>query len=447
LNPPSYPKDNGSIILEDLRLEEFEDMMRMKPDNRLLGLLTFGLVTIGLISTTATTAMARSSGGRSSGGSFSSPSRSSAPSSSSPSRSSASPPRSSGSGSSGNGDRPYAVPVPVPQYPSYPRYPSGGGYYPNGGGYYPNSGGGYYPNSSNSDFNRSNNGDQTPILPNNDSVGGAILDDAVIDNTPPTSVEDFTQKAMTPLAPPTPNATPATNPAIAPNQDSGANPAWLLLPGAAVAGGAGLMLYSANRKKGKLLAAAAPGSSAEIHNISTVQVALLANSPIQQQLTEIVETMEIETPEQLKEQLQAVVIALLRLTEFWSHAKVASQTFPDRVQAESFFSQGSMQERAKLSEETLTRDSFGLREKPIVLPEGEDPAAYVVVTLRLGTTHDRPLFETVHSAAELKAIFDKLAAMTTPELLTFELIWSPQESSDSLSRDELLTEYGDLVMV
>jgi uncharacterized membrane protein len=71
----------------------------------------------------------------------------------------------------------------------------------------------------------------------------------------------------------------------------------------------------------------------------------------------------------------------------------------------------------------------------------------VVVTLRLGTTHDRPLFETVHTAEELKAICDRLAGMTTPELLTFELIWSPQESSDSLSRDELLTEYSDLVMV
>jgi uncharacterized membrane protein len=53
----------------------------------------------------------------------------------------------------------------------------------------------------------------------------------------------------------------------------------------------------------------------------------------------------------------------------------------------------------------------------------------------------------VHSTEELKLILDKLAALTTPELLTFELIWSPQEASDSLSRDELLTEYGDLVMV
>jgi uncharacterized membrane protein len=431
-------------------------MIRKQPGNLRLDRLTVGLLTIGAILATTQVAIARSSGGRSSGGSFSSPSRSSSSPSrpSSPSRSSSSPSRSSPSQSrppsyseprrSSDWDRPYSAPVPV--YPSYPRYPSGGGVY------YPNSGGGYYPNSGNSDFNRNNTSDQMPVLSNTDSVGGAILDDAVIDKVPPTSTEDFTKKAMTPPVLPSATASQSNpigpTPSFAQPDNSGPSPAWLLLPGAAIAGGA--VLIMTNQKKGKI-AAAAPGSSTEIHNdiltISTVQVALLANSPIQQQLSEIVETMEIATPEQLKEQLQAVVIALLRLTEFWSHAKVASQTFPDRTQAESFFSQGSMQERAKLSEETLTRDSFGLREKAIVLPEGEDPAAYVVVTLRLGTTHDRPLFETVHSSAELKAIFDKLAAMTTPELLTFELIWSPQESSDSLSRDELLTEYSDLVMV
>jgi uncharacterized membrane protein len=290
-------------------------------------------------------------------------------------------------------------------------------------------------------------------LPSHDGVGGAVLDDALIGNGE-TSSADFTQKAMTPpVTPAVPTApNPATNQTINPSAtSSGPNPAWLLLPGAAIAGGAGLMLYSAQKKGRSQVMPAAPGSAMEINNdiltISTVQVALLANSPIQQQLTEIVETMEIETPAQLKEQLQAVVIALLRLTEFWSHAKVASQTFPDRTQAESFYSQGSMQERAKLSEETLTRDSFGLREKAVTIDPDEDPAAYVVVTLRLGTTHDLPLFETVHSSEELKEILDKLAGMTTPELLTFELIWSPQESSDSLSRDELLTEYGDLVMV
>jgi Protein of unknown function (DUF1517) len=306
------------------------------------------------------------------------------------------------------------MPVPIPNsYPSYPNsYPS----YPNS---YPNN----YPDSS---------------FPDRRAPSDLDIGNSTSATNPPL------------INPPTVGTNPAAAaiPAIV-ETSPGPSPAWLILPGAAIVGGAGLLLYSA-QKKGQI-AAAAPGSRAEIQNdiltISTVQMALLADSPIQQQLNEIVETMEITTPDQLKEQLQAVVIALMRLTEYWSHAKVASQTFPDRTQAERFYAQGSMQERAKLSEETLTRDSFGLREKAVTIEENADPAAYVVVTLRLGTTHDRPLFESVHSTEELKLILDKLAALTTPELLTFELIWSPQEASDSLSRDELLTEYGDLVMV
>lgn len=376
----------------------------MKSHNLLFGLLTLGLCA-GIASPIA---LAGSSGGRSSGGSFSSPSRSSS-SNSSPSRSSSgssSPSRSStpsysNPSRSSNWDRPSSYPSYPNSYPSYPNsYPS-----------YPNS----YPD---------------PSFPDRRSTVPSANPPPI--NSPATGI----------------NPAAAAIPAIV-ETSPGPSAAWLILPGAAIVGGAGLLLYSA-QKKGQI-AAAAPGSRAEIHNdiltISTVQMALLADSPIQQQLNEIVETMEISTPDQLKEQLQAVVIALMRLTEYWSHAKVASQTFPDRTQAESFYAQGSMQERAKLSEETLTRDHFGLRKKAVTIEENADPAAYVVVTLRLGTTHDRPLFESVHSTAELKLILDKLAALTTPELLTFELIWSPQEASDSLSRDELLTEYGDLVMV
>ncbi|NJN49339.1 MAG: DUF1517 domain-containing protein [Alkalinema sp. RL_2_19] len=106
-----------------------------------------------------------------------------------------------------------------------------------------------------------------------------------------------------------------------------------------------------------------------------------------------------------------------------------------------------MRERSKLSAETLTRDSFGFRQEQVAIDEDEDPASYVVVTLLLGTTHDRPLFEQVHSSEDLQAILETIATITTPELLTFELIWSPQDATDSLTRDELTTEYSDLVMV
>jgi uncharacterized membrane protein len=40
-----------------------------------------------------------------------------------------------------------------------------------------------------------------------------------------------------------------------------------------------------------------------------------------------------------------------------------------------------------------------------------------------------------------------LAGLPSDYLMTFELIWSPQDPSDSLTDDELLTEYSDLIQI
>jgi uncharacterized membrane protein len=194
-----------------------------------------------------------------------------------------------------------------------------------------------------------------------------------------------------------------------------------------------------------------PGSFDEINNqivsVTEVQMALLANSPIQKELTEIVQTMAIETSTQLKEQFQTVVVSLLRLPEFWSHALVSSQTFSNRAEAEGYFEQWSVKQRSNLTQETLTRDSFGLRARELTVNPEDDPAAYVVVSLLIGTTHDRPLVDKVYASADLKVALEKLSAISEEELLVFEFIWTPQDATDSLSRDELLTEFGNLVMV
>ncbi len=407
-------------------------MSQMKAYYLLLSLFTFSLLGVGetrFVPASSSIAMARSSGGRSRGGSFR---RSTPPRPAAPPQRSTTPSYRQPSAPQRNWDRPRSVPVPVP-IPMPNRYPS---------------------STNPSEYNRQQNAtgrNQPLVLPSNDGIGSALLDDALSDQ-PEQSAEAFTQKAITP--PPNTDRPPTTAQISNPNRTSnGGGLPWFILPAAAVAGGAGLMLYNTNKKSqaGDHIAAATPGSDAEINNdiltVSTVQVALLANCPIQQQLTEIVETMEIVTPEQLKAQLQAVVVALLRLPEYWSHAKVASQTCLNRTTAESSFEQWSMRERSKLSDETLTRDSFGLREKSVTVDEDEDPAAYVVVTLLLGTTHDRPLFDQVYSAENLQSILEQISAITTAELLSFELIWSPQDSADRLTRDELTTEYGDLVMI
>ena len=70
-----------------------------------------------------------------------------------------------------------------------------------------------------------------------------------------------------------------------------------------------------------------------------------------------------------------------------------------------------------------------------------------MVTLLIGTENDRPLFGDVYSAKELKQALEQIAA-TPPEYLTvFELLWTPQSETESLTYDELLTEYTKLMQV
>jgi uncharacterized membrane protein len=220
-----------------------------------------------------------------------------------------------------------------------------------------------------------------------------------------------------------------------------------VIPGAAVAGGVALLIYS-NHRKGK----ARPGSRTELNNdrvtVTQLQVALFAKDcPIQQHLSEIVTTLPLETPEDRLKQLQSCVLALLRLPEYWSHVYAASQSFPQRAAAEDYFEQCSIRERSKFSAETLTRDHQGLQQRALRLEAESDPSAYVVVTLLLGTTHDYPLFEQLYSADRLQAALESLSSLSAEELLVFELLWTPQDAADSLSQDELITEFSTLVMV
>jgi len=70
-----------------------------------------------------------------------------------------------------------------------------------------------------------------------------------------------------------------------------------------------------------------------------------------------------------------------------------------------------------------------------------------VVTLLIGTEDDQPLFDTVYSPEDLETALKKVAATTPEYLLVFELLWCPQDASDSLTYEELLTEYTDMLQI
>lgn len=191
----------------------------------------------------------------------------------------------------------------------------------------------------------------------------------------------------------------------------------------------------------------------EINNdtvtISKIQVALLAEARyIQTELTKL--SLEVDTDEEwgLLQLLQESALALLRSPENWSHVRASSQTVKSREEAEQMFNQLSIAERSKYTTETLTNVGGRVQRKDNYTPDpNKDPASYIVVTLLVGTADDRPLFGEVRTSDELKAVLEKLAAISSEYLMVFELIWTPQAESDSLTYDELLTEYTDMYQI
>ncbi len=182
--------------------------------------------------------------------------------------------------------------------------------------------------------------------------------------------------------------------------------------------------------------------------VSKLQVAMLAQArEIQARLSEISLEVDTETPEGLHWLMQESVVALLRTPENWTHALASSQAVKTEA-AEQIFNQISVAERSKFSAETLVNvRGVNRKQKPIAIDPEKEPAAYIVVTLLIGTEHDKPLFGQIRSQAELQTALEAIAAIPPSHLLIFELLWSPQAETDSLTYDELLTEYSDMVQI
>ncbi|MCG9892483.1 MAG: DUF1517 domain-containing protein [Thermosynechococcaceae cyanobacterium MS004] len=186
-----------------------------------------------------------------------------------------------------------------------------------------------------------------------------------------------------------------------------------------------------------------------IFTVSKVQIALYAQArELQAELSALSLAVDTETSEGLLQLLQESALALLRHTEYWTHVSASSQVARDALEAERLANKLSIEQRRQLSAETLVNVGGSKRQTAIQaagLEEG--PAAYIVVTFLVGSAHDQPLFDKIQSVDELQHVLETLAALPTEYLMTFELIWSPQDTSDSLTDDELLTGYSDLVQL
>lgn len=195
-----------------------------------------------------------------------------------------------------------------------------------------------------------------------------------------------------------------------------------------------------------------PTGNKELDNnivtISKIQVGLLAQArAIQKELSELSLKIDTGTPEGLLELLQESVLALLRSPENWTHVSATSKTVRNREEAQEIFNKFSIEERTKFNSETLTNVEGKVRQKEVNPNPDAEPGSYIVVTLLIGTENDRPMFGNVYSSQELKQALESIGSIAPEYLTVFELLWTPQSETESLTYDELLTEYTNLMQI
>ena len=191
--------------------------------------------------------------------------------------------------------------------------------------------------------------------------------------------------------------------------------------------------------------------STEITNntvtVTQVQVAMLAQARhVQQTLNKIAEETDLSDSRGLTKSLRETVVALLRSPETWTHASAQSKTVKTKQAAKERFESLSIEERSKFDVESLSNVEGKVKKQAIIQREQES-ASYIVVTLLVGTAHDNPILDRATSTEELKAALKKLGSITPDYLMVYEVLWSPQDESDSLTDDELLLNYPSMFQI
>ncbi|MBD2103285.1 DUF1517 domain-containing protein [Leptolyngbya sp. FACHB-261] len=187
--------------------------------------------------------------------------------------------------------------------------------------------------------------------------------------------------------------------------------------------------------------------------VNKVQVGLLANARgLQAELNDLARRADTSSPAGYTRLLQETTLALLRHPDYWAYAGSDNKTIA-LAAAEGQFNQLALSERSKFNRETLSNVDNLLTQAPAraaltgdQADLSEGPGEFIVVTLLTAVEGDFRL-PPVRSAADLQQALQALGSVSSDRLLAVEVLWTPQAEDDTLTADQMLTSYSQLVSV
>ena len=189
--------------------------------------------------------------------------------------------------------------------------------------------------------------------------------------------------------------------------------------------------------------------------VAKIQVGLLSSArSLQQELTHLALESDTSSVDGLAALTRETAISLIRHPEYWVYVSSANENTKFAL-AEQKFNGLVMSERSKLSSEVLSNVGGRLLQgkTAAVLPSevslaSEDPSEYIVVTLLLAVTGDSlSKLPPLRSNEDLQSALSAIGSVPSDNLLAVEVLWEPQSEEYTLTTDEVLTIYPDLVRI
>jgi uncharacterized membrane protein len=183
-------------------------------------------------------------------------------------------------------------------------------------------------------------------------------------------------------------------------------------------------------------------------SVAQVQVGLLSQGRyLQTELNKLALTADTESDQGRAQVLQEASLALLRHPEYWAYSHTSSQKVGLQL-AEAKFNQLSLAERSKFSEETLVNVNNQLRQatENRILTGEETRSEYIVATILVGVQGTLELPK-INSSNDLRQALRQIGSIGSDRLLAMEILWTPQANGDTLTSDDLMAEYPDLIVL
>ncbi len=189
-------------------------------------------------------------------------------------------------------------------------------------------------------------------------------------------------------------------------------------------------------------------------NLIQLEIGLLGTAKeVPPALHQLVASVDTSTNAGLSQLLQQAALLLLRNQQYWHAASYSYRKVPYR-DAESSFNSLTLQARSKLEYETITNVDGIRREDPrsLAFPGGHPPASnlppgdYIVVVLVVASSAPLHL-QTAVTADAVRDQLAEIAAASGSNLQAVEVIWQPDNTTEALSRDDLVSWYPELAPI